>query len=119
MNCRSSMAILVFVIALSLGGCAPYWEHEDVRKEVAALRDRVQKLEQAATKVAEDQQERRDKLQTCIQVEADQAYWDYVKLNGRPVAAKPYTYQAPSYVWEEARKRKLDKVEECKLLYGR
>lgn len=62
---------------------------------------------------------RQTDLETCVNVDADQAYWEYVKLNGKAVAGEPGVYTAPQFVWDRAEKEKKDKIEECKLLYGR
>lgn len=48
----------------------------------------------------------------------DAEYWSYIKLNGTPVAGKPGTYSAPTYIWEAAQKRKNDGLAECHKEYG-
>jgi hypothetical protein len=76
----------------------------------------MKKLE-AERKVAEkDETDRRQKLENCVTVEADAEYWYYVRLNGKKKGEGEYV--APQYVWDQARRRKMDKIEECKLLYG-
>ena len=49
-------------------------------------------------------------------VDADQAYWSYMKLNGTKKGDG--SYWANAYTWDQARRVKMDKVEECKLLYS-
>lgn len=51
-------------------------------------------------------------LQDCLDA-AEQDYWDYVKLNGTEVPSKKGVYRAPGYIWENARKKKKEAVDEC------
>jgi hypothetical protein len=60
--------------------------------------------------------DRRQRLENCITTDANEAYWAFVRLNGKMKSEG--TYSAPQYVWDQARRQKLDKIEECKLLYG-
>jgi hypothetical protein len=75
------------------------------------------KAEKAAKAKAEEEAEanRQTKVLGC-QGEADRAYWDYVKLNGKPLAGKPGTYSAPTSTWDQARRRKEDSYKECMAL---
>jgi len=92
-------------------GCATQQSVQDLEKRVTALEEKEK------AKATEDK-DRQSKLEECVNVEADQSYWEYVRLNGKAVAGKPGTYTAPVFVWDAAEKQKRDKVEECKLLYG-
>jgi hypothetical protein len=108
---------LAVAAVIGSGGCATYWDHESLQQKVGTLEERVKKLE-AERKVAEkDDAERRQKLENCITVQADEEYWSYMRING--TKKKEGEYWAPQYVWDRARRRKMDKIEECKLLYGR
>ncbi len=57
-------------------------------------------------------------LQSCLDG-AEDAYWTYVKLNGKAIPNKPGTYTAPLYVWDNAAKQKKDAIGECQLRYGK
>src|ERR1039458_2931116 len=61
--------------------------------------------------------DRQEKLENCVNFEADQVYWNYIQLNGKPVQGKLGTYTAAQYQWDHAEKMKTDKEEECRLLY--
>ena len=99
--------------------CTPYWEHDKLKEKVQALEKKVERLEKKQEQDDEAVAERKKLLEFCVTVEADQEYWQYVKLNGNKVKGKIGVYTAPRWVWDEARKKKQDKIEECKLLYGR
>lgn len=79
---------------------------------------RTSALEEQTKKAKIDSEERREKLEHCFKVEADQVYWDLVKVNS---AYNPKTgiYSGPARQFERAEREKRDKIEECKLLYGR
>jgi hypothetical protein len=104
--------ILVFASALLLTGCA------DIER-VQKLEARVDSLEKQLKGKNEAEAERQKNLENCVTVDAHDAYWDYVKLNGKPATNNPGAYSAPRYVWDLAQKQKDSKIEECKLLYGR
>lgn len=108
-SCFSVMIVAVFC-SLSLG-CATQESVQELDKRVTAL-EQKQKAKDAAI------ESRQTLLETCVNIDGDQVYWNYVKLNGKPVANKPGVYTAPQYVWNEAEKQKKEKVDECKLLYG-
>jgi hypothetical protein len=76
----------------------------------------VKKLEAEKKASAQEDANRRQQLESCVTTDANEAYWSYVRLNGKLKSAG--TYFAPQYVWDEARRQKIDKIEECKLLYG-
>lgn len=103
-----SMA-LSLVLLSGLVGC------QDPR--VDQLEQRVSDLERSSKAASAADAERRQKLENCVEVDADDAYWRYVHLNAKKGAND--TWYGPQYMWESARKVKLDKIEECKLLYGK
>ncbi len=92
-------------------GCA-------TQDSVESLDKRITTLEQKEKSKDTAREARQTELETCVNVTADYEYWEYIRLNGKPVAGKPGTYTAPQYVWNNAEKEKKDKIEECKLLYG-
>lgn len=96
---------------LFLPGCASEEKLQNLEKRVAALEQKQKESEK-------ENSERQQKLENCVKNEADEAYWGYIRLNGAPVPNQPGTYRAPQFQWQEAARRKRDKIEECKLLYG-
>ena len=112
---RCFLRSLLLVAFVGLSGCAPYWEQTSLRDKVKELEDRVKNLEAAKVKSEQANADRRKELESCVN-DADRVYWAYVKVNGRE--KDDGTTWASGCVWDEARKRKLDKIEECKLLYG-
>lgn len=56
--------------------------------------------------------ERKTKVLGC-QIRGDDAYWEYVKLNGEKVPGKKDVWSASDSVWSNARKRKQDTYDEC------
>lgn len=108
--------VVVSILAGYLAGCALYTDEDALQKRVSELENKVNKLEAERNSQREEATDRRQKLESCVSVDADQAFWEYVRLNGTKKAVDTYT--APQYVWDQARRRKLDKIEECKLLYG-
>src|SRR5262245_9110418 len=108
--------LLSLVAAAGLSGCAPYWEQNSLKDKIKELEDRVKSLEATKAKSEQANAERRQALETCVIVDAEEVYWRYIRLNGKSLVGG--SYQAPRYVWDEARKRKLDKIEECKLLFS-
>ncbi len=77
---RLPNVVLIFAV-LALTGCAPYWEHESLKKKVGDLEARLGKLESAKLETETEESDRRRNLNYCVNVEADQVFWDYVKLN--------------------------------------
>jgi chromosome segregation ATPase len=106
---------LLFVVAvlvlICFVGCATEESVQNLEKRLNALEQKQKATETAAT-------ERQQKLENCVKKDADEAYWSYIRLNGTAVPNEPGTYRAPQYQWQEAARRKRDKIEECKLLYG-
>ncbi len=112
-NDRTSWLLLSFsvVVILLTSGCATQDDEKALEKRVTAIEEKQRAKDNADS-------DRQDKLEHCVNIEADAVYWDYVKLNGKPVSGEPGTYTATQYHWDHAEKMKRDKVEECKLLYG-
>jgi hypothetical protein len=96
---------------LGMSGCAKQESFDSLEKRVTALEEKQKSKETEA-------KDRQSKLEKCVTVDADEAYWTYVRLNGKAVAGQPGVYTAPQYVWNSADRQKKDKMEECKLLYG-
>jgi hypothetical protein len=92
-------------------GCA-------TQESVQSLGTRVAALEERQKEKAAVDQDRQSKLENCIKVDAEEEYWGYIRLNGKEVVGKPGQYSAPVFQWSQAERKKKDKIEECKLLYG-
>ncbi|MGA3136686.1 MAG: hypothetical protein ABSC88_11900 [Terracidiphilus sp.] len=106
------------VLSALVIGCASQDSVQSLENRVAALEEKQKALEDKQKAKEAADQERQDKLEECVKIDADDVYWTYIRLNGKPVANKPGTYTAPQYQWDQAEKQKRDKIEECKLLYG-
>ncbi len=74
--------------------------------------DEKKKEEQEKKLKDEDAQYRQSMLEGC-QTTADEAYMDYIKLNGTPVKGKIGVYSFPRYVEEDALKIKKETFDEC------
>jgi hypothetical protein len=108
---RRMCRLMLTAISLIASGCATQESVDSLEKRVAALEEKQK------AKATEDQ-DRQSKLENCVKIDADAAYWEYIRLNGNPAAGKPGAYTAPQYVWANAENAKKEKIEECKLLYG-
>jgi hypothetical protein len=108
--------LLIAIAAAASCGCALYTDQEALQKRVADLEGQVKKLEAEKKESAQMDADRRQRLENCITTEANESYWAFVRLNGKMKSEG--TYSASQYVWDQARQRKKDKIEECKLLYG-
>jgi hypothetical protein len=102
-----------FVCCLALAGALTGCQDARVER----LERRVTALEEKSRADIAADEERRHSLEQCVRVDAENAYWDYVRLNAKKAAGD--TWSGPQYMWESARKQRLDKIEECKLLYAR
>ena len=103
-----------FVVAL------PSADRERLRFERQKYSDAQRRYieEQSAKKLKEDLAEidrksKQDWVMSC-QVDAEKAYWSYVKLNGKEVKAD--VYSAAPVVWASARARKDDSYKDCMAL---
>jgi outer membrane murein-binding lipoprotein Lpp len=111
---KQALSIALVLIGLTLIGCATASDQETLRRKVDTLEKKVAELESAKKATAEANSLREAALRGCL-AEAERIYWAYVKLNGTDKGNG--NYSATQYVWDQARQRKLDKIEECKLLY--
>jgi hypothetical protein len=113
---RRSIFFLSALGAAVSCGCALYTDQEALQKRVTDLEQQMKKLEAEKKAFAEEDANRRQQLENCVTTDANETYWAYVRLNGK--LKTEGTYSAPQYVWDQARRQKLDKIDECKLLYG-
>ena len=104
---RVIAVLFVLVIAFTLNGCATSYSHNNLKRKVDDLEKKIEAIESA-------KEESTQRLRDCL-IEADDAYWAYIRLNGKDKGNG--RYEALQYIWDQARQRKLDKIEECKLLY--
>jgi hypothetical protein len=107
--------LLTILTAAASGGCALDTDQHALQKRVTDLESRVKKLEAEKKTSAQEDVSRRQQLENCVTTDANDTYWTYIRLNGK--LKSEGTYLAPQYVWDQARRQKLDKIEECKLLY--
>jgi hypothetical protein len=114
---RALLIIFGLPVILSNIGCASYKAQQDLRSRVQQLEKRVIKIEEQKETKAMLNSAREQLLETCILIDSEEEYWSYVRLNGKKIGEGKY--KAPTYIWDQARNRKRDKIEECKLLYGR
>ena len=113
---RHLILLLSAVATAASCGCALYTDQEALQKRVTDLEEKIKKLEAEKKTSRQEDANRRQQLENCVTTDANETYWAYVRLNGK--LKSEGTYLAPQYVWDQARRQKLDKIEECKLLYG-
>jgi hypothetical protein len=86
------------------------------------LEARITALEAQATEKAGATANRLQAMATCLE-NAEQRYWNYVKLNGRRRAKLSddgnEVWNAPTSVWDQASKLKQNAIGECQALFGR
>jgi hypothetical protein len=82
------------------------------QKFEVAKKGRAEAEGRAKARAEQQDQEKQTKLEKCID-EADDVYWQHVKLNGQPVEDKPGTYTAPRWVWDDADKKKKTIIDAC------
>ena len=111
--------LLLILVALVWSGCASQERVGNLEKRLAELEEKQRAFEATQRAKASDDEDRQRKLEACINIDADLEYWNYIKLNGKPIPGKPDTYTAATYQWDQAAKQKKEKVEECKVLYGK
>src|ERR1035438_1897529 len=107
--------LMVLASALLLIGC----ENGAKDLRVQRLEARVDAVEKQLKAKNDADVDRQMKLEHCVNVDAHDAYWNHVEMNGKPISNKPGAYTAPGYVWDDAQKLRNSKIEECKILYGR
>jgi hypothetical protein len=119
---KAAVLLILAVPALAIGY---YFAIALPANQRAALEFEKQKYEaekQDKSRKASDElianQSRKLEFDSCVE-EADLEYWNYVKLNGKPIAGKPGAYNAPVTVWEVADKRKINAVAECHRLHDK
>src|ERR1700722_15825313 len=79
---RHLILLLSAVATAASCGCALYTDQEALQKRVTDLEQQVKKLEAEKAATALEDSNRQQKLESCVTVDADQAYWSYMKLNG-------------------------------------
>jgi 3-phenylpropionate/cinnamic acid dioxygenase small subunit len=87
-----------------------------LKGKVQKLEERVAKIEEQKAQKALEDTEREEQLRNCVQIDAEEAYWSVIRLNGTKTATG---YRFPSHIGDRALREKQMKIEECKLLYGR
>jgi hypothetical protein len=110
---------IITISLLCLTSCADQRDVQKLEARVLALENRVTELDKKLKEVETSRDERRTDLQNCIDFEAEDAYWNVVRLNGKQVKGKPGVWNAPAPVWEMASRSRQEKIEECKVRYGK
>jgi hypothetical protein len=72
--------------------------------------------EVAAQNAAHAVAARRISLASCFD-RAEDARWDYVKLNGKLKRGTASTWVAPTHIWDTAARNKANAIEACKALW--
>ena len=75
--------LLSTLAAAALCGCALYTDQEALQKRVTDLEGQVKKLEADREAAAREDTDRRQKLETCVTVDAEQAYNEIIKEEDR------------------------------------
>jgi len=116
LNSKTYLFFLLTIVALSIVYCFAFaipgikrdaleWEKEKYNREVS--KKELQESEIAL------QKSQNDTLYNACVSDAEDSYWSYIKLNGRPIAKKAGAYSAPMYVWNAADKKKKAALDEC------
>lgn len=100
------MVGLIVGFGLKSAGC----DDEHTSK---ALENRVAALEAKVSSFEETKQEATKGLSDCLD-DAEEAYWSYIKLNGRKKPGPGEVWTAPMATWDTGAKNKANAIEECK-----
>lgn len=107
---QESILISVVILVVALFG-VQYSKQKSIERQQAIKIQAEQKIVEDK-KAAEDLE--RLLLASCVD-SADEVYWNYIKLNGTDLGDGKWN--APTYQWDEAQKRKDNKLNECYKLY--
>lgn len=88
----------------------------ELEQRVTRMDQRITDLESQIKKVAGDESNRRGYLQGCLTA-ADVAYKNAVQERGKKEADG--TYSVPPAIFDELRRQKVEKIEECEQLYSK
>jgi hypothetical protein len=105
---RYSFLLAFLFGCTALSGCGGT-RVDDLEQRVSVLERNVQTMQKRYA-------ERQAKLGECVDVDAENAYWDVLQTKGK--VESPGVYRAPRAVWREAREQKSRKIQECKLLWA-
>jgi hypothetical protein len=112
------VTIFVLIVSLSVSYYyiieLPKYNRERIKKEEQTKREINN--EKKELEFQKEQQENR--LQECLN-DAKEAYWTYIKLNGREVPGKPGVYSATTQVWETAERNKKNAIDVCLKRFGK
>jgi len=104
------VSVLVFSIAYYLVFALP--KHNRAREKFEATQETKREKEYKEELAKIDADYRAEMLQSCI-AQAEENYWDYIKLAGKEKPGKKGVYWVTDDVSETARKKKKDALDEC------
>jgi hypothetical protein len=119
---RTYLVALIAILTLAIAYYFVIALPANERAKLEFEREKFRALQSEKATREEDeksQAELNQRLREACLDDAEKDYWDYVKLNGKPVPGKEGTYTASTFIWDAAAKRKKDAIAECQVRYGR
>lgn len=107
--------LAIFLSLIPLIGCNDH-RVSDLDQRVKTLEKSVQEMQTSQKQGAEEGSKRQTQLQVCI-FEANSKFQQSLEGNGRK--RRDGSYDVPIPVMAEMERQKSDKIEECKVLYGK
>ncbi len=98
-------------------GCVDSSRVDKLEKRVATLEAQQAAQQTQAEKQQKADADRRAQLEHCVTVEANEAYTNLIRPNATKTGRGDYSVPQP--VLEMAERMRRQKIEECKLLYGK
>jgi outer membrane murein-binding lipoprotein Lpp len=114
MSMKALLAAALFSL-LALAGCDDR-QVSDLDQRVRTLEKSVQQMQASQKEIADDAAKVRTHLQVCI-FEANSKFQESLEGNG--TKRRDGSYDVPIPIMAEMERQKRDKIEECKVLYGK
>jgi hypothetical protein len=108
--------VRLVALLLFLSACDEYVSPAKAKdRKIAELEARLASMERQSKDEEKARSDRSYSFEVCI-LDADIAYWDYIRLNGRIArkTAEGNVYRAPSHIWAQASKDKENAIAICK-----
>lgn len=113
--------IVIIVLTITAGCDVRGLVGGSQREELEALKARVAALEAKLASREQGKSDSKIDLEICL-LEANEKYWNYVKLNGRLDRRKSTPgneiWSAPTRIWDHAEEMKKNATEACRIRYG-